>query len=114
MIPHLPIAPMYNVTVTKARDKGTIKEGETQSHPIYEGYTIKGRTQFLPAIGERWIVARHERNGDSVLGIFTTTEVTRVYHNENTRTVLFETENSCYLVNYTLDTDDPDVLRSEP
>lgn len=103
---------MYNVTVTKVADKGTIKEGPDQSHPIFEGYTIRGRVQFLPVVGERWIVTRYERNGESVLGIFTTTEVTGVYHNENTRMVMFETQNSRYLVNYTLDTSEPNVLSS--
>lgn len=103
---------MYHVTVTKIQDKGTIKEGESLSHPIFEGYTIRGLVQALPEVGQRWIVTRYERNGVQTPGIFTTTEVTDVYHNENTRVVLAETNNSAYRIEYTLDTDAPIPLSS--
>lgn len=98
-----PIA-RYRVTVRKISDKGTIKEGLTQTHPIYTGYELKGIVNFLPIAGERWVVARYERNGEEVLGIFTTSVVQAVWHDENARQVRFDTANSQYFVEYTLDT----------
>ena len=97
----------YLVTVKKTLDRGTIKEGSEQCHPIFIGYEIKGVVVVLPRVGERWVVTRHERNGIGVLGIFTTSPVQVVWHDENAREIIFETKNSTYFVKYALDTVPP-------
>lgn len=97
------ISPTYLVTVRKTLDKGTIKEGPDKTHPIFEGYEIKGKVYSLPVAGERWIVARTERNGVKVNGIFTTSPVEATWHDENAKEIVFETKNSRYFCKYTLD-----------
>lgn len=97
------ISPVYLVTVKKTHDKGTVKEGPNQTHPIFEGYEIKGKVHSFPVCGERWTVARTERNGVQVLGIFTTSPVEAVWHDENAKEIVFETKNSRYFCEYILD-----------
>lgn len=100
----------YSVTVTKVHDNGQAAVILQHDHPIYEGYTIKGRVAALPIAGERWVVLRTERNGEPVLGLFQTSEVQAVWHDSAARRVVFETEFSRYEVHYVLDESEPSQL----
>jgi hypothetical protein len=100
----------YDVTVTKVRDTGSHLKTEGQPHPIFEGYTLKGTVASLPIVGERWVVLRRERNGQPILGIFTTSEVKAVWQDDQAGWARFETNNSVYDVHFTLDEVPPTVL----
>lgn len=82
--------PLYLVTVRKVTDRGTIEQ-----HPIHEGYTVKGFTYYLPAVGESFVVARVERNGIKIPGIFGTS-VVREVEIVAEDLIRFTTENSVY------------------
>lgn len=96
--------PTYDVTVTKVADTGNHFKEEGVEHPIFTGYTLKGTSLSLPTIGECWRVNRRERNGLAIQGIFTTSVVRTVATNDDQKgKILFGTDNSRYLVDYTLD-----------
>jgi hypothetical protein len=98
----------YAITLTKVADKGTIP-----GHAIFEGYTIKGVTMNgLPEAGHPFVVARSERNGVRVNGIFTTSPVTATVHWAATGVVRFETANSEYRLEYVLDQTSPTEVES--
>lgn len=100
----------YDVTVTKVADTGNHLKVEGTEHPVFTGYTLKGTVASLPIVGERWVVVRRERNGQPVLGIFTTSEVRAVWHDEMARKVKFSTDNSEYMIDYSLDVSPPSSL----
>lgn len=105
-----PAAPTYHVTVTKVDDNGNHLKVLGKDHTIYTGYTIRGLVAALPTAGERWVVARYERNGEPILGLFETSVVQSVWHDTTARRVVFETQNSRYNVEYTLDGASPSVV----
>ncbi len=86
--------PFYSVTITKR-----VAKGEPRSD-MPDGYAVKGYTDVLPTVGPRWIVLRTERNGLKRVGLFETSEVQGVVHDEVRHTVTIETRNSVYDVTY--------------
>jgi hypothetical protein len=100
----------YAITLTKVADKGTIPE-----HAIFQGYTIKGVTlNGLPEAGHPLIIARSERNGVKVNGVFQTSPVTATAHWSERGVVHFETANSEYRLEYALDKTPQDSVESAP
>lgn len=62
---------------------------------ITEGYTILGTIDRMPKVGERFLVARTERNGIQMLGDFSTSPVVAI-ELEDDLVVVFKTQNSIY------------------
>jgi hypothetical protein len=61
------------------------------------GYWVVGEMPGLPKVGERLYIAREERNGEKVPGLFSTSPVTKVTYLDPWRFVV-QTENSTWLV----------------
>ena len=90
---------MYYVTILRT----SVKTPASDESPFFKGYILRGKVNALPVAGERWVVTLLNPDDDRPTYMFTTSVVQTAVWNENRRTVLFETENSIYHVDYTLD-----------